>query len=291
MRYEHLCKCCNKIFTTNYQEGSFCCRACSATYTSRFHNMGYFIHNESMWLNNDYSSIIKSAYEPPSKISTSNDYFSGYYMDIHHEVRSGSEHNLCRILQLCQIDYDYELFTFKLTDNKTYRPDIYIPSENTFYEMKGEWRGDSYEKVQLFQNLYPSIKLIIIDMKTYNEIEKYAKYLYPYINFNQHIKVTKQLVRHIPQFRTNNINYDPQELNYWYFTNKVNINQLKNPIIVSDDINKVLKTYRLNGKIYYAINDNKYFYNEEDITILKNKLKEKITIMIPSIIQKEISKK
>lgn len=285
--YTHTCLCCNNQFTSHYKDNNFCCRSCATTYTSRFHNMGYFIKNEEEWYNINHQKILPSFYTEPSTLMSQNDYFSGYYMDIHHEVRSGSEHNLCRLLQLCQIDYDYELYTFQLDQHKTYRPDIFILSENTFYEMKGEWRGDSYEKVQLFRKKYPSIKLIIIDMPTYLEIEKYAKQLFLYTDFNKHIRIKNQLIRHIPQFRHNDINYSLNELQYWFFNNKVDISLLKNPITLSNDLDKLIKPYRLNGKIYYAIKDNQYFYNEDDINQLKTKIKENIKVMIPSIINKE----
>lgn len=282
--YKHICKCCNTLFTSHYSEGNFCSRACATTYTSRFHNMGYVINNESEWSKLNHS-ILPVQYELPSAVTNHDDYFAGYYMDIHHEVRSGTEHNICRLLQLCNIAYDYELYTFKLSTGKTYRPDIYIPSEDIFYEIKGEWRGDAYDKVQRFQYEYPSIKLIIINMNIYSNIEKTMNILFPHINFNKHIRVTNHLVRHMPQFR-NEFNYDIEELQYWFFTNQVDISLLDNPITLTKELEKLIKPYRLTGRVYYAIYNEQIYYNANDINQIKAKLKTNTQIMIPNTIQK-----
>ena len=280
MLFIPICKNCHKLFFNNNQ---FCSRACATAYSSRFHNNGIFIHNEYEWVKykKQYYNNIKKEY--PTNLSSLNDYFSGYYMDIHHEVRSGSEHNICRILQLLQIDYDYEFYTFKL-NNKTYRPDFYIVNEDTFYEMKGEWRGDSQEKLELFQQLYPSIKLILINMPTYLQIEHYASTLF-HINFNQHIKIKDILIQNTPQYRSNINTYSFNELNYKYYTNKLKYDELINPVTVTDYLNNLLQEYRNNGKIYYAIYKNQYWYNKKDIDIFKNELKNKVKIVIPKIIK------
>ena len=281
--YHKCCTNCGNEFTTKHKDTQFCCRACSAAFSSRFHHMGFFIKNEDEWYHLD-KPILESKFELPTNLSSLNDYFSGYYMDIHHEVRSGSEHNIARILQLCGIDYDYELYTFKLTNNKTYRPDFYLPNEDIFYEMKGEWRGDSFEKLNLFHQMYPSIKLILIDMKTYLNIERWAKLTFPYINFDLHIRIKNQLIKHIPQFRYLSTNCIDSK--YWYFTNKVDINLIDDPIILSKELEEelydILKQYRNNGKIYYAIDNDQYIYDKKDINIIKDNIKKKTNIVIPT---------
>lgn len=92
---------------------------------------------------------------------------SGYRKDLKHFVRSSWEANFARILNILNLEYLYEKFTFTLANGETYTPDFYIPSKDIFYEIKG-WESNT--KHHRFQSEFPNYKLHIISEKHYNRI-------------------------------------------------------------------------------------------------------------------------
>ena len=198
-------------------------------------------------------------------------YYSGYYMDIHHFVRSGWEHNIARILQWNQLDYDYECYTFKLSNKSTYTPDFYVYADDTFYEVKGEMHEDSFNRIQLFKKEYPDKKLIIIDKLIYNDLI----YLYNNINFNKHVCIYNILyyTYDYKQYRHNNIKYEQWELDYKYYTNQ-RYNLLINEYYTIKEITTILNipmqkinTYCNNGLLPFTIINNQYYFPKSDIDI------------------------
>jgi DNA polymerase III alpha subunit/intein/homing endonuclease len=97
----------------------------------------------------------------------------GFREDLNHYVRSSWEADFARILKLHNLNYQYEPKTFKLQRASKeilhYTPDFYVPSQNTFYEIKGFIRDLDQEKLELFQDQYPHINLIIINTTRFAE--------------------------------------------------------------------------------------------------------------------------
>ena len=94
-------------------------------------------------------------------------YYSGYYEDIHHYVRSGQEHNIARILQYNKLDYDYETQIFTLSTEQLYMPNFYVYADNIYYEIKDKWKNKALKKLQLFKQEYSNAFLLNLsyDMK------------------------------------------------------------------------------------------------------------------------------
>lgn len=99
----------------------------------------------------------------------------GFRNDIGHYVRSSWEANYARICKLLCKDYIYEKTTFILTKKDgskvTYTPDFF---HKRIVELKGFWRNNDKEKIELFKKQYPeeAKKLIVIEVKQYNRLEK-----------------------------------------------------------------------------------------------------------------------
>jgi len=96
--------------------------------------------------------------------------------DLGHLCRSKPEANFCRILKYLEINYKYEKW-FKLEEGKRYAPDCYCEKLNLAYEFKGRMYKDAEEKIELFRQKYPEIKLIVImqTSKEWKRLEKYFK--------------------------------------------------------------------------------------------------------------------
>jgi predicted nuclease of restriction endonuclease-like RecB superfamily len=81
-------------------------------------------------------------------------YYKGIYM------RSSYEIIYAKWLDMLNYHWIYEATTFNL-GNTTYTPDFYLPSAQTYIEIKGFWRDDAKKKFKLFQKLYPEINIQI----------------------------------------------------------------------------------------------------------------------------------
>jgi hypothetical protein len=91
----------------------------------------------------------------------------GIRKDLGHYVRSGLEANFCRILKRLKVKYFYEPDKFVLKDEKgqifgTYTPDIYIPKEDKYIELKGRLFEKDKIKMEMFRQQYPKEKFEII---------------------------------------------------------------------------------------------------------------------------------
>lgn len=97
----------------------------------------------------------------------------GFREDLGHYVRSAWEADFARVLMLHKISYEYEPKTFQLIKGGgeivSYTPDFYIPSTNTFYEIKGWLHDLDKEKVDLFQLQYPQYNFIMISSTKFAE--------------------------------------------------------------------------------------------------------------------------
>lgn len=58
-----------------------------------------------------------------------------------------------------QIDYLWQVQTFTMPDGKTYRPDIYLPEQDLWIEIKGYFRDDAEEKWNWFHKEHPNSEL------------------------------------------------------------------------------------------------------------------------------------
>ena len=97
----------------------------------------------------------------------------GFRPDLGHYVRSSWEADFARILKLKNINYQYEPQTFKIQRSNGnilhYTPDFYVPSQNTFYEIKGWFHDLDKEKIQLFQEQYPQYSFDLINTTKFAE--------------------------------------------------------------------------------------------------------------------------
>lgn len=87
-------------------------------------------------------------------------------------IRSSYEKRVINQLIGWNIDYSYEPKAFKL-DRTTYIPDLYIPQDNTYIEIKGYLRDDAKRKLIEFNSTYSSVALRIVEGKDILEIENF----------------------------------------------------------------------------------------------------------------------
>lgn len=204
--FEHECEECHQIFINHRKEQRFCSPHCASVYNARSQGFGSYIRPEIIWnkgltaatdiriANMAQKQIKTIMHNIQNGICNNNGYFAGYYEDIQHAVRSGWEHNVARILQFLNLDYDYECYSFTLSNGKIYLPDFYVYETDTFYEVKGEWKNDSKNKITMFIKEYPDKKLDIIQAKEYFKL---LQIMYDKVPFN--------LEEHRPQELTQQI--------------------------------------------------------------------------------------
>jgi hypothetical protein len=105
----------------------------------------------------------------------------GFREDLNHYVRSSWEADFARILKLHNLEYEYEPETFELKrDNGkilNYTPDFYVPSKNTFYEIKGWMHELDAEKIDLFKKQYPQYNFVLISATKFAEFSLQYKKL------------------------------------------------------------------------------------------------------------------
>lgn len=82
--------------------------------------------------------------------------------------RSKWEANYARYLTQLEIEWKYEPKTFWFDGIKSgtvnYTPDFYIPAEDTWIEVKGQWDSKSKTKLRRFKKYYPKefTKLLVV---------------------------------------------------------------------------------------------------------------------------------
>lgn len=99
--------------------------------------------------------------------------------DIHNKYfRSTWEANLARILELKEIQYEYENEKMKMpilnedgSLKYSYLVDFYLPKYDAYIEVKGKWEDIAKEKVDLFKQQYDN-KLIVLEGKQYEKLRK-----------------------------------------------------------------------------------------------------------------------
>ena len=239
--------------------------------------------NDNIITSNNYlSSINNIEQNEPMPITVQRkinhgivNYREGYYMDIHHFVRSGWEHNIARILQYCQLDYDYECYKFSLSDGTTYTPDFYVHIDDTFYEIKGIIDELSRHKIELFRKDYPDKKLIVIYDTIYYELLKQ----FPNINFKKHVAVynTPYYTYNYIEYRHDQIQYEEWELDYKYYTNKRYNIDIQDCYSRNEVMDMLWLSYQqiykscIDGSIPYIKIDNNYFFPKNEIDLLVNR--------------------
>ena len=106
----------------------------------------------------------------------------GFREDLGHYVRSNWEADFARILNLHNLPYLYEPETFPvvLPDNQkaNYTPDFYVPSEDTYYEIKGWMHERDQQKIDAFIAQYPEKNLVVINTTRFAELAlQYKSYI------------------------------------------------------------------------------------------------------------------
>ncbi len=111
-------------------------------------------------LQREQSSILGSTVGMNNRFNGKDKYgwhHNGIYM------RSGFEVMFAQALDLKGVSFQYEPTTFKLAFAVRYKPDFYVPSEKTYYEVKGEMTEEAQRKIDLFREM--GHKLIVIGRK------------------------------------------------------------------------------------------------------------------------------
>lgn len=101
---------------------------------------------------------------------------TGFRKDLKIFVRSRWEANIIRIFKFLGFNIQYEPQSFRLSNGETYRPDLFLHETGELIEIKGRWLKNAKNKVRLFKNEYPGMKLEIIDKG------KYKKYIDEFSN-------------------------------------------------------------------------------------------------------------
>lgn len=97
----------------------------------------------------------------------------GYYLRKNGEyvwLRSTWEYIYAKWLDEKNIEWEYEIKTYKLSNGESYRPDFFIVEndENYIVEIKGSKYYDRSYKIELFKQEYKNIKIVVIrDIKLY----------------------------------------------------------------------------------------------------------------------------
>jgi len=60
------------------------------------------------------------------------------------------------------IKWEFEPRRFKLSNEKVYSPDFYLPETDEFIEIKGYWLAPAKEKFDLFKKDYPEIDIRVL---------------------------------------------------------------------------------------------------------------------------------
>jgi len=83
------------------------------------------------------------------------------------KFRSSWEEKFAKYLDDCNIKWEYESVTYKLSDGSTYTPDFFIG--NCIFEVKGFPYKRSMEKFELFKKDYPELDIVLVNKKYLKE--------------------------------------------------------------------------------------------------------------------------
>jgi hypothetical protein len=73
--------------------------------------------------------------------------------------KSSWEVKVARYLDSLSKKWLYEEKSFSLGNNRSYTPDFFVEDEGLFVEVKGYWRPENKQKFDLFQSMFPDIKI------------------------------------------------------------------------------------------------------------------------------------
>lgn len=119
------------------------------------------------------NKAIENGYKPENNAYT----VSSYDLELGHIVRSKWERNFARLLRDLNIEYTYEPKMFKLNDC-FFTPDFYLPKFDWYVEIVGVYRPKKTEKIKQMLELYPEVKLYILDGYLYQMLEKKFRELF-----------------------------------------------------------------------------------------------------------------
>ena len=94
----------------------------------------------------------------------------GFRQDLKLYFRSNWEANFARILNLLNKTWEYECKTFKLEESLSYTPDFWVVDDSTYYEIKGRMDDKARKQLLLMSELFPEIKITLIEGPEYNEL-------------------------------------------------------------------------------------------------------------------------
>jgi len=102
---------------------------------------------------------------------------AGMRADLGHAVRSRWEANVCRWLRHMGRAYEYEPATFRIAwpdgTARLYTPDLRVAGTDVFIEVKGWWVPAAREKLALFWEQYPCLRLVVIDRSFYRGLSRH----------------------------------------------------------------------------------------------------------------------
>jgi len=78
------------------------------------------------------------------------------------KMRSSYEVMFAEYLNRLNIPFEYEKYTFKLSNNTRYTPDFYVPSTDIFYELKGYMSPCAAKKIELLREAGKQVTVIYI---------------------------------------------------------------------------------------------------------------------------------
>ena len=98
----------------------------------------------------------------------------GYREDLGIFMRSAWEANYCRYLNYFGVNWQYEPreFWFPVKrGNRSYKPDIYLPDEDKYVEVKGYLTPAGRTKLKRMAKYYSEVKIELVTEEQYREIE------------------------------------------------------------------------------------------------------------------------
>ena len=97
-----------------------------------------------------------------------------FYYDLNKSFRSKWEANFARILNVCNIKWEYESSKcrFHLGDLGVMIIDFYLPDFDMYVEVKGYLTPKALGKMRRFQELHPEKKIKVVERETYKKLLK-----------------------------------------------------------------------------------------------------------------------
>lgn len=147
----------------------FCSRKCSAIHISEMYKDGRLKGEKNPMFGNGNKireAIKRGAYtnrKLPNHTRAKGGYYKGIWM------RSSWEIEYAKLLDRGEIEWIHESKRFYFPDGTYYVPDFYIPSLNEYHEVKGHWYPGAIRKFRLMGEVYPEVKIKIVDREIWKE--------------------------------------------------------------------------------------------------------------------------